>query len=65
LRLLTERLERGRDVSLGVLTHSSLSVGDFYREMGDVFGIPIRPNNRWGGFKKLRWKAGSLRLFWN
>lgn len=54
LRLLAERLERGRDVSLGVLTHASSSVGDFYREMGDVFGIPIRPHNRWGGFKKLR-----------
>ena len=54
LRLLAERLERGRDVSLGVLTHASSSLGDFYREMGDVFGIAIRPHNRWGGFKKLR-----------
>lgn len=54
LRVLAERLERVRDVSLGVLTHSSSSLGDFYREMGDVFGVPIAPHNRWGGFKKLR-----------
>jgi len=54
LRLLAERLERLRDVSLGVLTHTSSSLGDFYREMGDVFGVPVKPHNRWGGFKKLR-----------
>lgn len=54
LRVLAERLERVRDVSLGVLTHASSSVGDFYREMGDVFGVTIKPHNRWGGFKVLR-----------
>jgi len=54
LRALAERLERARDVSLGTLTHASSSLGDFYREMGDVFGVAIRSHNRWGGFKKLR-----------
>jgi len=54
LRVLAEQLERARDVSLGVLTHASSSLGDFYREMGDVFGVQIRSHNRWGGFKKLR-----------
>lgn len=43
-----------RDVSLGVLTHASSNLGDFYREMGDVFGVQIRSHNRWGGFKMLR-----------
>ena len=33
LRVLAERLERVRAVSLSVLTHASSSVGDFYREM--------------------------------
>ena len=54
LRLLAERLERVRDVSLGVLTHASSNVGDFYREMGEVFGVAITSHNRWGGFKRLR-----------
>ena len=54
LRVLAERLGRMRDVSVGVLTHASSTLGDFYREMGDVFGVPTRPHNRWGGFKALR-----------
>ena len=29
-------------------------MADFYREMGDVFGIDLQPHNRWGGFKALR-----------
>jgi len=54
LRALAERLENARDVTLGTLTHASSNLGDFYREMGDVFGVAIRSHNRWGGFKKLR-----------
>ena len=27
---------------------------DFYRELGDLFGIPLHSHNRWGGFKALR-----------
>jgi general secretion pathway protein A len=22
--------------------------------MGDIFAVPLRPHNRWGGFKALR-----------
>jgi type II secretory pathway predicted ATPase ExeA len=29
-------------------------MADFYRELGDVFAVPLRPSNRWGGFKALR-----------
>jgi type II secretory pathway predicted ATPase ExeA len=54
LRLLAERLARGRDVTLGVLTHPQSNLADFYREMGDLFGVGLKPNNRWGGFKALR-----------
>ena len=25
-----------------------------YRELGDIFAVPLRPHNRWGGFKALR-----------
>ena len=39
LRLLAARLGTLRDVSLGVLSHTSSNIADFYREMGDVFGV--------------------------
>ena len=54
LRLLAARLGTLRDVSVGVLSHPSSNIADFYREMGDVFGVTLRPHNRWGGFKVLR-----------
>jgi general secretion pathway protein A len=54
LRLLAERLGRLRDVVVGSITHPQSSLADFYREMGDVFGVPLRPHNRWAGFKTLR-----------
>jgi type II secretory pathway predicted ATPase ExeA len=59
LRLLTERLSRLGDVTVGALTRPGSNLADFYREMGDVFGIPLKPHNRWGGFKALRekWQA--------
>jgi len=54
LRLLAERLERVRDISLGAITHPSSNLADFYREMGELFGVELRVHNRWGGFKALR-----------
>jgi type II secretory pathway predicted ATPase ExeA len=54
LRLLAERLGQLRDLSVGVITHPSSNLSDFYREMGDLFAIELRPSNRWGGFKALR-----------
>ena len=29
-------------------------LADFYREMGDLFGVELRPHNRWAGAKVLR-----------
>ena len=54
LRLLANRLSTQRDVSVGVLAHATSNIADFYREMGDLFGVTLRPHNRWGGFKALR-----------
>jgi len=54
MRILADRLEQGRDVTVGVLTHPQSSLADFYREMGEVFGVTLKPHNRWGGFKALR-----------
>ena len=54
LRVLSSRLAAERDVSVGVLSHATSNIADFYREMGDIFGVTLRPHNRWGGFKRLR-----------
>lgn len=54
LRLLAERLERLADVTVAALSHPQSNLADFYREMGDVFGVGLRPHNRWAGFKTLR-----------
>jgi type II secretory pathway predicted ATPase ExeA len=54
LRLIADKLTVLRDVKVGVLTHSSARLSDFYREMGDIFGVTLSAHNRWGGFKGLR-----------
>ena len=54
LRVLAERLSRMADLCVGVVHHPQSSLSDFYRELGDIFGISIRVSNRWGGFKALR-----------
>lgn len=54
LRALAERLERQPDLTVGILNHPQSNLGDFYRELAEVFGVSVKPSNRWGGFKTLR-----------
>ena len=54
LRLLADRLARRPDVHVGVINHPQNSLADLYRVLGDIFAVPLRPHNRWGGFKSLR-----------
>jgi type II secretory pathway predicted ATPase ExeA len=54
LRLLDERLGRLPELSVAAISHPSSNLADFYREMGDLFAVELRPHNRWGGFKALR-----------
>jgi type II secretory pathway predicted ATPase ExeA len=54
LRLLGRRLESLRDVVVGTIEHPQSRTMDFYRELGDLFGVPLQAHNRWGGFKSLR-----------
>jgi general secretion pathway protein A len=54
LRLITQRLRAQRDVIVSTIDHPQSRVSDFYRELGDVFGVPLGAHNRWGGFKALR-----------
>jgi general secretion pathway protein A len=54
LRLLSERFRALPDVLVGTLEHPQSHTADFYRELGDLFGLSLSAHNRWGGFKALR-----------
>lgn len=54
LRVLAERLAAVRDLTVGALAHPQSHLADFYREMGELFGVALKPHNRWGGFRALR-----------
>ena len=54
LRQLRQRLSTASDLVTAVLNRPQSDLADFYRELGDLFEVPLRPHNRWGGFKALR-----------
>lgn len=54
LQLIAHRLRHLDNVVVGVMERPQSSLGDFYREMGDIFGVNLSPANRYGGFKSLR-----------
>jgi len=59
LHLLASNLRETGDIVVGVMERPQSSLRDFYRELGDLFGIKLSVSNRYGGFKELRtkWKA--------
>ena len=59
LQLIAHRLEQVPDLSVRVVERPQSSLGDFYRELGELFNAPLSPANRYGGFKALRtrWKT--------
>ena len=54
LRLLSERLRALPDVTVGSIEHPQSRTSDFYRELGDLFGVTLSNHNRFGSFKALR-----------
>ena len=54
MRIVDDRLSRSRDVMVRTISHPQSRITDFYRELGDLFGVPLSPHNRWGGFKAIR-----------
>jgi len=54
LRILANRLNKMQEVQVGVLTRPQSGLADFYRELGELFGVALRSSNRWGGYKTLR-----------
>ena len=59
LRILLDQLERVRDIRVGILSRPQCNLADFYRELGDLYGVQLAPHNRWAGSKSLRerWQA--------
>ena len=45
LRLLADRLRRLPDVLVGTVEHPQSRTSDFYRELGDLFGVPLAMHN--------------------
>lgn len=56
LRILRQQLENTPELVIGVLTRPQASLADFYRELGELFGVPLSPHNRWNSAKVLREK---------
>jgi type II secretory pathway predicted ATPase ExeA len=58
LQLIASRLAQIPDLAVGVMQRPQSNLGDFYRELGELFEVPLTPANRYGGFKALRsrWK---------
>jgi type II secretory pathway predicted ATPase ExeA len=56
LRLLAQKLAPLRDVIVGEVTRPQSRVTDFYRELGDLFNVPVSTSNRWGAYKTVRAK---------
>jgi general secretion pathway protein A len=56
LRMLAAKLTPLRDVLVGEVTRPQSRVTDFYREIGDLFGVAVSTSNRWGAYKTVRAK---------
>ena len=54
LRVLADRLSRSDGIRIAAITHPSSRLSDFYREIGEMFGVDLMYNNRWASFKNLR-----------
>lgn len=65
LRQLHRAMADIPDVACAILIRPQASIPDMYRELGEHFGVELRPSNRWLGTKGLRqrWREqfdGSL-----
>lgn len=54
LRIVEHRLSQLPEVAVRTIDRPQSGVTDFYREVGEMYGLDLRPSNRWGGFKALR-----------
>ena len=62
LQWIAKRLGTIPDITVGVMERPQSHLADFYRELGELFGVGLTPLNRYGSFTALRakWKAHCL-----
>lgn len=53
-RIVNHRLSALPNVVVGTIEHPQSRTSDFYRELGELYGVSLSNHNRWGGFKALR-----------
>lgn len=56
LRLVYEQLKTLREITVARVDRPQSGLADFYRELGELFGVELRSSNRYGGFQSLRKK---------
>ena len=54
LQQIALRLEQVPDLTVGVMQRPQSALGDFYRELGELFNVGLSVANRYGSFKTLR-----------
>lgn len=54
LSLVAARLSAIDGVVVGIAERPTSALGDFYRELGHLFGVTLSPANRYGSFTALR-----------
>lgn len=59
LRIIDEQLKGLREVTVARIDRPQSGLPDFFRELGELFGVPLRVSNRYGGFQALRKKWRS------
>lgn len=66
MRLLVRHLAALPEVMTGILSRPQSRMGDFYRELGEIFGLTLSVHNRWASFKVLRekWEAHLAATLW-
>lgn len=59
MRLVAHHLNALPEICVGVLIRPQSLLADFYRELGELFAVPLSAHNRWRSFKDLRqrWHA--------
>ena len=56
LRALTDRISKIKEVQIQELSRPQSGLNDFYRELGQLFGLDVRTSNRYRGHISLREK---------
>ena len=54
LHVIADWLQDYDEVVVAPMERPQSTTGDFYRELGEAFGVNLSPANRYGGFKALR-----------